>query len=182
VLGISKAYCTRVGGGPFMTEVHGEMADVLRGLGNEYGAVTGRPRRCGWADAVALRYAARINGLDTIALTKLDVLDTCETVRICVGYRYGGEILTDFPEEERIWHEAEPVYEELSGWQSSTHGMRSYAELPTKAREYVERLADLVGVGFSLVSTGPVRDETILLDDSPLSRWYPALRSALPEH
>jgi adenylosuccinate synthase len=182
VLGISKAYCTRVGGGPFMTEVHGEMADVLRERGNEYGAVTGRARRCGWADAVALRYAARINGLDTIALTKLDVLDACETVRVCVGYRYGGEILTDFPEEERIWHEAEPVYEELSGWQSSTHGMRSYAELPSKAREYVERLADLVGVSFSLVSTGPVRDETILVDDSPLTRWYPALRSALPEH
>ena len=92
------------------------MAELLRARGNEYGAVTGRPRRCGWADAVALRYAARINGLDTIALTKLDVLDSCETVRICVGYRYRGEVLTDFPEEERIWSTAEPVYEELSGW------------------------------------------------------------------
>jgi len=182
VLGISKAYCTRVGEGPFMTEVSGEMADKLRARGNEYGAVTGRPRRCGWADAVALRYAARINGLDTIALTKLDVLDGCETVRICVGYRYRGEVLTDFPEEERIWHEAEPVYEELSGWQTSTHGMRDYAELPSKAREYVERLAELIGVGFSLVSTGAVRDETILVNDSVLGRWYPALRSALPAH
>jgi adenylosuccinate synthase len=105
-----------------------------------------------------------------------------ETVRICVGYRYGGEVLTDFPEEERIWDEAEPVYEELSGWQTSTHGMRDYAELPSKAREYVERLAELIGVGFSLVSTGAVRDETILVNDSVLTRWFPALRSALPAH
>jgi len=91
-------------------------------------------------------------------------------------------VLTDFPEEERIWYEAEPVYEELSGWQSTTHGMRDYAELPSKAREYVERLAELVGVGFSLVSTGAVRDETILVNDSVLTRWFPALRSALPAH
>jgi adenylosuccinate synthase len=182
VLGISKAYCTRVGGGPFPTEVSGDMAELLRARGNEYGAVTGRPRRCGWVDAVALRYAARINGLDTIALTKLDVLDSCETVRICVGYRYRGEVLTDFPEEERIWSTAEPVYEELSGWQSSTHGMRDYAALPSKAREYVERLADLIGVPVSLVSTGPVRDETILVGDSALTGWFPALRSALPAH
>jgi len=179
VIGISKAYCTRVGDGPFPTELQGPIADVLRTRGHEFGSVTGRPRRCGWVDATGLRYAARINGLDTIALTKLDVLDTCETLRICVGYRYGGEVLTDFPEEERIWHEAEPVYEELSGWQSSTHRMRDYAELPSKAREYVERLAELVGVGFSLISTGPVRDETILVSDSVLTRWFPALRSAL---
>jgi adenylosuccinate synthase len=103
-------------------------------------------------------------------------------VRICVGYRYRGEVLTDFPEEERIWSTAEPVYEELSGWQSSTHGLRDYAALPSKAREYVERLADLIGVPFSLVSTGPVRDETILVSDSALTRWFPALRSALPAH
>ena len=179
---VLKAYSTRVGEGPFPVELFDETGEFLRARGNEYGAVTGRARRCGWVDAVALRYAARINGLDTIALTKLDVLDGCETVRVCVGYRYAGEVLTDFPEEERIWHEAEPVYEELSGWQTSTHGMRDYAELPSKAREYVERLAELVGVGFSLVSTGAVRDETILVNDSVLTRWYPALRSALPAH
>ncbi len=179
-LGISKAYCTRVGGGPFPTELHGEMAELLRRRGNEFGAVTGRPRRCGWADAVALRYAVRINGFDTIAVTKLDVLDGCETVQICSGYRYRGEVLTDFPEEERIWHEAEPVYEELSGWQSPTNGMRDYADLPTKAREYLERLSELVGVPFSLVSTGAVRDDTILVADSVLARWFPSLRSALP--
>ncbi|HEV8457668.1 MAG TPA: adenylosuccinate synthase [Methylomirabilota bacterium] len=180
VLGISKAYCTRVGGGPFPTELHGEMAELLRRRGNEFGAVTGRPRRCGWADAVALRYAVRINGFDTIAVTKLDVLDGCETVQICSGYRYRGEVLTDFPEEERIWHEAEPVYEELSGWQSPTNGLRDYADLPTKAREYLERLSELVGVPFSLVSTGAVRDDTILVADSVLARWFPSLRSALP--
>jgi adenylosuccinate synthase len=179
-LGISKAYCTRVGGGPFPTELHGPVADMLRARGNEYGAVTGRPRRCGWADAVALRYAARINGFDSIALTKLDVLDTCETLKICVGYRYGGETLTDFPEEERIWREAQPVYEELSGWQSSTHGLREYGELPAKARSYLERFSELIGVGVGLVSTGPEREETIIVPDSPLARWFPALRAGWP--
>ena len=179
-MGISKAYCTRVGGGPFPTELHGETADLLRARGNEYGAVTGRPRRCGWADAVGLRYAVRINGMDTLAVTKLDVLDACETVKICTGYRYQGDILTEFPEEERIWHEAEPVYEELSGWQTSTQGLREYHELPTKAREYLERLSELIGVAFGVVSTGPERDETILMSDSPLMRWYPGLRGSIP--
>ena len=182
VIGISKAYCTRVGGGPFPTELNDEMADLLRARGNEFGSVTGRPRRCGWVDAVGLRYATRINGLDTLAITKLDVLDSCDTVKICVGYKYDDEVLTDFPEEERIWHEAEPVYEELSGWQSSTAGMRDYEDLPTKAREYLARLSELCGVGISLVSTGPVRDETILVNDSTLTRWIPSLRSSLPPH
>ncbi len=179
-LGISKAYATRVGGGPFPTELSGNLADLLARRGNEFGSVTGRPRRCGWVDAVALRYAARINGFDTIALTKLDVLDACETVMICVGYRYQGDILTDFPEEERLWEEAEPVYEEWSGWQTSTHGLRDYAELPAKAREYLDRLSELIGVPFSLVSTGAPRDDTILIGDSVLARWFPALRGMLP--
>ena len=182
VIGISKAYCTRVGEGPFLTELHGETADLLRARGNEFGSVTGRPRRCGWVDAIGLRYAARINGLDTLAITKLDVLDTCETIKICVGYKYDDEVLTDFPEEERIWHEAEPVYEELSGWKSSTAGLRDYEDLPTKAREYLARLSELCGVSISLVSTGPVRDETILVNDSTLIRWVPSLRSSLPPH
>jgi adenylosuccinate synthase len=182
VLGISKAYCTRVGSGPFPTELHDDTAELLRTRGNEYGAVTGRPRRCGWVDAVALRYAVRINGFDAIALTKLDVLDTFETLKICVGYRYGDEVLTDFPEEERIWYEAEPVYEELSGWQSVTHGLREYGELPAKARAFLERLSELIGVPVALVSTGAVRDETIVVGDSPLTRWFPALRSGFPAH
>ncbi|HEX9417865.1 MAG TPA: adenylosuccinate synthase [Methylomirabilota bacterium] len=182
VIGISKAYCTRVGEGPFLTELHGETADLLRARGNEFGSVTGRPRRCGWVDAIGLRYAARINGLDTLAITKLDVLDACDTIKICVGYKYEDEVLTDFPEEERIWHEAEPVYEELSGWKSSTAGLRDYEDLPTKACEYLARLSELCGVSISLVSTGPVRDETILVNDSTLTRWIPSLRSSLPPH
>ena len=108
------------------------------------------------------------------------MLDACETVKICVGYRYQGDVLTDFPEEERIWHEAEPVYEELSGWQSPTHGLRDYADLPTKAREYLDRLSELCGVPFGLVSTGAGRDEIILTPDSAVKRWYPALTSTLP--
>jgi adenylosuccinate synthase len=180
VLGISKAYCTRVGAGPFPTELNDATGEALRARGNEYGAVTGRPRRCGWLDAVALRYAARINGFDALAVTKLDVLDASETVKVCVEYRYRGETLTDFPDDERIWWEAEPVYEEHSGWLTSTRGLRNYAELPTKAREYLERLAEVLGVGVSLVSTGAVRNETIVVPDSVLTRWFPGIPSAPP--
>jgi adenylosuccinate synthase len=179
VLGVAKAYTTRVGNGPFPTELKGELADLIRAWGNEYGATTGRPRRCGWFDAVVLRYAARVNGLETVALTKLDVLDQCETVKACVGYKWRGEVLSEFPGEERIWAEAEPVYEEMSGWLAPTRGLRAYADLPTKARQYLERLAELAGVELCLISTGAQREETIVLEDSPLHRWFPSLRSVL---
>jgi len=179
VLGVSKAYATRVGGGPFPTELQGEAAELIRARGNEYGAVTGRPRRCGWFDAVVGRYAVRINGFDTIALTKLDVLDDCDVILVCTAYRYRGDLLTEFPDEERIWNEAQPVYEEMSGWETSTAGVRTLSDLPAKARQYLDRLSELVGVPFSLISTGAVRDDTILCEDSPLTRWFPALRSAL---
>src|SRR5437867_449300 len=179
VLGVSKAYATRVGGGPFPTELQGEAAELIRARGNEYGAVTGRPRRCGWFDAVVGRYAVRINGFDTIALTKLDVLDDCDVILVCTAYRYRGDLLTEFPDEERIWNEAQPVYEEMSGWETSTAGVRTLRDLPAKARQYLDRLSELVGVPFSLISTGAVRDDTILCEDSPLTRWFPALRSAL---
>ena len=166
---------------------------VPHGAARRDGRSPARPRqrvRLGHGPAAALRvggrhgprYAARINGLDTLAITKLDVLDSCDTMKICVGYKYDDEVLTDFPEEERIWHEAEPVYEELSGWKTSTAGLRDYEDLPTKAREYLARLSELCGVGISLVSTGPVRDETILVNDSTLTRWIPSLRSSLPPH
>jgi adenylosuccinate synthase len=177
VLGVSKAYTTRVGNGPFPTELHDSTSELLRARGNEYGATTGRPRRCGWFDAVALRYAVRINGMDAIALTKLDVLDPCETVKICVGYQYRGEVLTELPEEERIWREALPVYEEMSGWQCSSAGVRVYADLPTKARQYIERVAELTGREICLVSTGAVREDTILPEESLLLRWFPSMRS-----
>jgi adenylosuccinate synthase len=178
VFGVSKAYTTRVGGGPFPTELHGEAADLIRARGNEYGAVTGRPRRCGWFDAVVGRYAVRLNGCEALALTKLDVLDQCDVIKVCTGYRYEGDLLTEFPVEERIWAAAEPVYEELSGWQTSTAGARTLGDLPAKARQYLDRVSELVGVPFGLISTGAVRDDTILCEDSPLTGWFPGLRSA----
>jgi adenylosuccinate synthase len=179
VLGVAKAYSTRVGGGPFPTEMKDEMAETIRERGDEYGATTGRPRRCGWFDAVVLRYAARINGLDTVALTKVDVLDRCETVKVCTGYRYRGDLLTDMPEEETVLKEAEPVYEELSGWMAPTSHAKHEGDLPAKARRYLERLEELIGVPLCLVSTGAVRDETIVCDDSPLLGWFPSVRSSL---
>jgi adenylosuccinate synthase len=179
VLGVSKAYTTRVGGGPFPTEMTGAIAEHIRARGNEYGATTGRPRRCGWFDAVVARYAVRINGLDTVALTKLDVLDQCETVKICTGYRYRGELLTDFPEDENVIAAVEPFYEEVSGWLAPTAGAKNEADLPAKARRYLERLEELIGAPFCLISTGAQREETILCEDSPLLRWFPSVRSSL---
>jgi len=179
VLGVAKAYTTRVGGGPFPTEMQGEIGQAIRERGDEYGATTGRPRRCGWFDAMVLRYAVRINGLDTVAITKLDVLDQCETVKVCTGYRYRGDLLTDFPEEETVLKHAEPVYEELSGWMAPTSHAKHEGELPAKARRYLERLEELIGVPFCLISTGAVRDETIVCDDSPLLRWFPSVRLSL---
>ena len=179
VLGVAKAYTTRVGAGPFPTEMTGQAAEAIRARGNEYGATTGRPRRCGWFDAVVLRYAVRINGVDTVALTKLDVLDQCDTVKICTGYRYRGEILTEFPQEESVLAEAEPIYEEASGWLASTGGARNEADLPAKARQYLDRLQELIGVPFCLISTGAVRHDTILCEDSPLLSWFPSVRASL---
>ncbi len=178
VLGVSKAYTTRVGGGPFPTEQGGTAGDLLRARGQEYGATTGRPRRCGWFDAVVLRHAVRINGLETFAVTKLDVLDQCRRVPICVAYRYRGALLRDFPFEERALREIEPIYEEWEGWETSTAGLRGLEELPLKARAYLARLEELVGRELSLISTGAMREETIVLEGSPLVRWFPTLRSA----
>jgi adenylosuccinate synthase len=179
VLGVAKAYTTRVGGGPLPTEMAGEIAEAIRARGNEYGATTGRPRRCGWFDAVVLRYAVRVNGLDTVALTKLDVLDQCDTIKICTGYEYRGEIITDFPGEETVLREVRPVYEEISGWGAPTHGAKNESDLPAKARQYLERLGELIGVPFCLISTGAVRDDTIVCESSPLLDWFPSVRSGL---
>ena len=179
VLGVAKAYTTRVGDGPFPTELTGPIGELLRARGNEYGSTTGRPRRCGWFDGVVLRYAARINGLDTVALTKLDVLDQCDTVKICTGYRYRGEVITDFPLEESVLKAAEPVYEEMSGWMTPTTGAKIETDLPAKARAYIARIEELVGVPMCLISTGAQRAETILTEESPLTRWYPGVRASL---
>jgi adenylosuccinate synthase len=179
MLGVAKAYTTRVGSGPFPSEMTGPIADEIQARGNEYGATTGRPRRCGWFDAVVLRYAVRINGIDTVALTKLDVLDQCETIKICTGYRYRKDVLTEFPEEEVILSAAEPIYEEVSGWMAPTSRAKNEGDLPAKARQYLERLEELTGVPFCMISTGPQRDETIICEDSPLLRWFPAVRTSL---
>jgi adenylosuccinate synthase len=179
VLGVAKVYTTRVGEGPFPTEMSGAEAEATRARGNEYGATTGRPRRCGWFDAVVMRYAARVNGFDTVALTKLDVLDQMETIKICIGYKWRGDLISEFPGEETVLWEAEPVYEEVSGWMTSTQGIRHEAELPAKARRYLERIEELLEVPLGLISTGAVRDDTIVCAASPLRQWYPGVSAGL---
>ncbi len=175
VLGVTKAYATRVGGGPFPTEVTGDLGELIRARGKEYGSVTGRPRRCGWFDAPLLRHAVRVNGLDTVAVTKLDVLDQCQRVRVGVAYRYRGSLLKELPMEERVVAKLEPVYEERPGWLSPTEGLRAAEELPQRARDYVAWLSELIGCEICLISTGPARDETILLESSRLTGWFPDL-------
>jgi adenylosuccinate synthase len=178
VVGVTKAYATRVGGGPFPTEVTGDLGELIRARGREFGSVTGRPRRCGWFDAPLVRHAVRVNGLDTLAITKLDVLDPCHAVRVGVGYRYRGSPLDEWPVEERVLSKLEPVFEERPGWLAETAGVRSWDALPARARDYLSWLEDLTGCEISLVSTGPARDETILVTPSRLAEWFPALRDA----
>ena len=176
VVGVTKAYVTRVGGGPFPTEVTGDLGELIRARGREYGSVTGRPRRCGWFDAPLLRHAVRVNGLDTLAVTKLDVLDPCHVVQVGVAYRYRGSLVRELPLEERVLAKIEPVYEERPGWMGKTEGLRAWDELPDRARDYLAWIQDLIGCEVSLVSTGPARDETILIQPSRLTRWFPGLR------
>jgi adenylosuccinate synthase len=161
VLGVVKAYTTRVGTGPLPTEMDEAMGERVRELGNEFGATTGRARRCGWFDAVVVRYAARINGLTDIAVTKLDVLDTLEKVAICTGYEYDGELHTEFPGDISLLDRITPRYEWMNGWQQSTANARRLEELPTAAREYVARLQELVETRVSYVSVGTRRDQII---------------------
>ena len=170
VLGVAKAYTTRVGEGPLPTELFGELAERLRESGLEYGASTGRPRRCGWFDAVVVRYAARINGLDALALTKLDVLDGLDELKICTGYRVGGRIVTEFPADLAA-ASYEAVYETVPGWKEPTRGARDFDELPAEARGYVARLEATSGVPIAIVSTGSDRDETIIRRRSIAEQW-----------
>ncbi len=171
VLGVAKAYTTRVGEGPLPTELTGELADRLRESGQEYGASTGRPRRCGWYDAVVVRYSARINGLDAIALTKLDVLDGLPEVQICTGYRTSGGVISEFPADLRLLAGAEPIYETLPGWSAPTKGATRYEQLPPEAQRYVSRLEAVSGVSCAIISTGSDRKETIIKDDSAVASW-----------
>jgi adenylosuccinate synthase len=172
VLGIAKAYCTRVGTGPFPTEQSGPAAEALRERGGEYGATTGRPRRCGWFDAVAVRYAVRLNGFDALTITKLDVLDEMDEIPVCVGYRFEGEALAELPSDTFVLEECEPVYETLPGWKTPTAGVREWADLPENARRYVERLGEAVGTEIGVVSTGPDRAQTIIRGRSALASWF----------
>jgi adenylosuccinate synthase len=170
-LGVAKAYTTRVGTGPLPTEIGGELEERLRVRGQEYGATTGRPRRCGWFDAAAVRYAALLNGFDTLALTKLDVLDELDEIKLCTGYSHGGRTLRDFPGDAAVLAECQPVYETLPGWREPTLGARAFDELPAAAQRYVERVAELCGVEVGLVSTGPAREHTLVRGKSALATW-----------
>ena len=162
VIGVAKAYTTRVGEGPFPTELEGSLSDHLCDRGGEYGTTTGRRRRCGWFDAVLVRYAVRLNGITSLALTKLDVLDKFETLKLCIGYRMkDGSIQTDFPFEGH--DEVEPVYEELPGWNTKTAGITEYDQLPKNLLDYLARIEDLVEAPASIISTGPKREDTIVL-------------------
>ena len=174
VLGIVRTYTTRVGEGPFPTEMlesEAEIGQLIRERGHEYGVSTGRPRRCGWFDAFATRYAAEVNGFDTVALTKLDILDVLDEIKVCVGYRRASGDWESFPAVSQELREVEPVYETLPGWKSSTEGVTELDDLPAAARDYVEFISGRIGVPVGLVSTGPERGQTILVRDSALARW-----------
>ncbi|HOC18360.1 MAG TPA: adenylosuccinate synthase [Vicinamibacterales bacterium] len=171
VLGVAKAYTTRVGGGPLPTELTGPMAERLRETGQEYGASTGRPRRCGWYDAVTVRYSVRVNGLDSLALTKLDVLDGLPQILVCTSYKCGDQVLTEFPGDVRVLATCRPIYETMPGWSSPTRGVRRFDELPAEARAYVRRLEELSGVPVGIVSTGSEREDTVFREGSIAASW-----------
>lgn len=174
VLGIVRTYTTRVGEGPFPTEMlegEAELGQMIRERGREYGASTGRPRRCGWFDAFATRYAAEINGFTSVALTKLDVLDALDEIKVCVGYHLDGKKCDSLPTVSQDLRRVEPIYETLRGWKSPTLGMTELSELPRFAREYINFLSNQIGVEIGLVSTGPERSQTIIVRESALAHW-----------
>jgi len=162
-VGVLKAYTTRVGSGPMPTELRGETGELIRQCGQEYGATTGRPRRCGWFDAVAACFSAYINGFTAIALTRLDVLDTLASIKICTGYKVNGKVIDQFPSSSMVLEECQPVYEELPGWQCPTSDVRHLDDLPPAARSYVERLEEVVACPIDIISVGPRREQTIIV-------------------
>lgn len=161
VVGIAKAYITRVGEGPLPTELKDSLGDYIRERGHEFGTTTGRPRRCGWFDGVIARYATRINGLDYIAVTKLDVLSGLNKIKVCTAYRYRGKLITEFPSTLKVLTECEPLYEELPGWQEDISQIQRYEELPANAKRYLKRLAELAGVPVVIIGVGQGREQTI---------------------
>ena len=164
VLGVFKAYSTRVGGGPFVTELLNEQGELIRELAQEFGATTGRARRVGWFDSVAARYSARINGYTSLVLTRLDVLDNFDSIKICTHYELEGEKVTDFPGNISILEKCTPVYEEIPGWSTKTAGLTDISKLPSGARKFVDRVEELIGIPINIISTGPHRKETILVN------------------
>ncbi|MBQ1415755.1 MAG: adenylosuccinate synthase, partial [Selenomonas sp.] len=160
VVGIVKAYCTRVGEGPFPTEQLNAIGEKIREEGHEYGVVTGRPRRTGWLDACVVRYAGLISGIDYMAVTRLDILDNFEEIKMCVAYKYKGEILNEIPASLKVLAEVEPVYETFAGWNTDISKVRKYEDLPENAKKYLERMAEVTGIKLGIVSVGPNRDET----------------------
>lgn len=169
-LGVIKAYTTRVGAGPFVCELHDDDGEHLRRRGNEFGTTTGRPRRCGWFDAVLGRYSALVNGIDVLALTKLDVLDELDSIQLCTAYRYQEEILDEFPSDLEVLANCEPIYESFPGWKTSTVGCLSVDDLPDNARTYLRALEEAIGAPIGLISTGPRREETIVVPGEHLDR------------
>ena len=165
IAGVVKAYTTRVGEGPFPTELKDGFGKRMRNDGNEFGSTTGRPRRCGWFDAVIAQYAIRLNGIDSMVLTKIDVLDKFEVIRVCTGYKYKGTVYEEMPADLDILENCEPVYIEFDGWMESTVGIDSVEKLPENTRRYINGLEKLLGVGMMILSTGPGRDQTIKLGD-----------------
>ncbi|HYE75465.1 MAG TPA: adenylosuccinate synthase, partial [Blastocatellia bacterium] len=164
-MGIIKAYTTRVGGGPFPTELNDALGELIRARGGEYGASTGRPRRTGWFDAVIARYSVMVNGLDSLTLTKLDVLDELDELKVCVAYRIDGRETDQVPHDADQLERAEPIYESLPGWKLKTAGVSKFEELPPRAQAYIARLSELSGAPFAFISTGPERNETICNDE-----------------
>ena len=165
VVGIVKAYCTRVGEGPFPTEQLNEIGDKIRDCGHEYGTVTGRPRRTGWLDACVVRYAGDLSGIDYMAVTRLDILDSFDEIKMCVNYKYNGKILEEMPASLKVLANVEPVYETFPGWKTDTSSIRKYEDLPENARKYLERMSEVTGIGLGYVSVGPNRDQTIILHE-----------------
>ncbi len=172
VLGILKAYTTRVGAGPMPTEIGGGLEEEIRRKGGEYGASTGRPRRCGWFDAVSVRHSVRVNGFDSLAMMKLDVLDGQREIKVATAYRVDGQTLDELPADISVLERCEPVYETLPGWSEPTSGIRDFAKLPAAAQRYVEHLSETVGAEIGIVSTGPDREDTIVRGRSALASWF----------
>ena len=165
VIGVVKAYCTRVGEVPFPTEQLNATGEKIREAGHEYGTVTGRPRRTGWLDAFVVRYAGLLSGIDYMAITRLDILDSFDEIKMCTGYKYEGKLINEIPASLKVLAKVEPVYETFKGWKTDISGIRKYEDLPEEARAYLTRLAEVTGICLGIVSVGPNRDQTIILDD-----------------